>query len=144
MKRILPNIILVSVLSISLLQCSEIDESEKIEKPRFHTRTDEGIWFGRSDTHLPIITFTARNEIDVLVPLKPVKNPIHYIEVIVLMDGNREIASEKIPFSYEQARAHFTLPDLVKGNYKVIAKCNMHDMWMAFVIIPGRGDSGKK
>jgi desulfoferrodoxin (superoxide reductase-like protein) len=144
MKKIWSLFILVSTLSLLVLSCSEIDESEKIEKPRFHTRSDEGIWIGKSDTHMPVITFTARNEIDVLVPLKPVKNPIHYIEVIVLMDGNKEIASEKIPFSYEQARAHFTLPDLIKGNYKVIAKCNMHDMWMAPVVLPSRVDKGNR
>lgn len=131
--------VLACFTGLLFFNCSELDENEKIVKPRFHTQADEGIWVGQSDTHIPEITFIGRNEIDVLVPLKPVKNPIHYIEVIVLMDGTKEIASQKFSFSFEQARAHFILPDPVKGNYKVIAKCNMHDMWMAPVILPARG-----
>ncbi|MBN2160457.1 MAG: hypothetical protein JW807_13770 [Spirochaetes bacterium] len=137
MKKLWFPLILVAALFVS---CSEIDQNEKIVKPRFHTQTNEGIWVDKANTHVPVITFTARNEIDVLVPLKPVKNPIHYIEVIVLMDGTKEIASQKFNFSYEPARAHFVLPDVEKGNYKVVAKCNMHDMWMAPVVIPGRGN----
>jgi desulfoferrodoxin (superoxide reductase-like protein) len=139
MKNISFQLIFMLLLSFFLYRCGDLNENEKIVKPRFHTQSDEGIWFGKSDTHVPAITFTAKNEIDVLVPLKPIKNPIHYIEVIVLMDGNKEIASQKIPFSYEQARAHFILPNLEKGNYTVIAKCNMHDMWTAPVVLPVRG-----
>ncbi|OHD64895.1 MAG: hypothetical protein A2176_04645 [Spirochaetes bacterium RBG_13_51_14] len=140
MRRISAVCFLVSVLSVFLYSCGDIDENEKIVTPKFHTESNEGLWVNESITHVPIVTFTAKNEIDVRVPLKPTKKPIHYIEAIALMDGNREIAVRKIPFSFDEPWAHFRLPDIEKGNYKVVAKCNLHDMWMAPVVIPSRSD----
>lgn len=126
-------------MSIFLYRCGDIDQNEKIVVPKFHTESDEGLWINKSPTHVPVITFTAKDEIDVAVRLKQTKKPIHYIEAIVLMDGGKEIASKKFSFSYDEPRAHFKLPDPVKGNYKVVVKCNLHDMWMAPVVLPERG-----
>jgi desulfoferrodoxin (superoxide reductase-like protein) len=139
MKNISMLFIATFLLSIFNLSCGDIDEKEKIVSPRFHTTSDEGLWRDQSGTHVPVITFTANNEIDVHVPLKPTKKPFHYIEVIALMDGNKEVASKKITFNFDEPHAHFKLPDLEKGNYKVVVKCNLHDMWMAPVVLPAKG-----
>ena len=139
MKKILLPVAIIFLLSLFLYRCGDLDQSEKIAVPKFHTESDEGLWINKSATHVPVITFNGKDEIDVTVRLKPTKKPIHYIEAIVLMDGNKEVASKKISFSYDEPRAHFKLPDPVKGNYKVIVKCNLHDMWMAPVVLPERG-----
>src|SRR3990172_7405119 len=139
MKKLLLPAALLFFLSLFQYGCGDLDQNEKIVVPKFHTASDEGLWINQSNTHVPVITFDGKGEIDVVVPIKPTKRPIHYIEAIALMDGNREIDSKKISFSYDEPRAHFKLPDPIKGNYKVIIKCNLHDMWMAPVVLPVRG-----
>jgi desulfoferrodoxin (superoxide reductase-like protein) len=143
MKKSLLPVTLLFLLSLFLFRCGDLDQNEKIVVPKFHTASDEGLWINQSNTHVPVITFDGKDEINVVVPIKPTKRPIHYIEAIVLMDGNKEIDSNKFSFSYDEPRAHFKLPDPIKGNYKVIVKCNLHDMWMAPVVLPERG-KGKK
>jgi desulfoferrodoxin (superoxide reductase-like protein) len=142
MKKLLLPVIFMFLPSLFLYRCGDLDQNEKIVIPKFHTASDEGLWINQSGTHVPIITFSGKDEIDVVVQMRPTKRPIHYIEAIVLMDGNKEIASKKISFSYDEPRAHFKLPDLEKGNYKIIIKCNLHDMWMAPVVLPVK--AGKK
>jgi desulfoferrodoxin (superoxide reductase-like protein) len=142
MKKLSP-VIFIFLMSLFLYHCGDLDQNEKIVVPKFHTASDEGLWINKSDTHVPVIAFNGKDEIDVAVRLKPTKKPIHYIEAIVLMDGDKEIASKKFSFSYDEPGAHFKLPDPVKGNYKVIVKCNLHDMWMAPVVLPERGKTNK-
>ena len=138
MKRQITIYIFIAFTGLFAAQCGEINENEKIAVPKYHTQSDEGIWIDKSSSHIPIITFSGKNEINVAVPMKPSNRPLHYIEAIVLMDGEREVDSKQISFSLDEPRAHFTLPDVEKGNYRVVVKCNIHDMWMAPVIIPGR------
>jgi desulfoferrodoxin (superoxide reductase-like protein) len=129
-------VIILMVLIIT--HCGEINENEKINAPKYHTQFNEGLWRDKSSTHVPLVTFSGKDAITVVVPLKPSKVPLHYIEAIVLMDGDREIESKKISFTFDEPQAQFTLPDIKKGDYKIVAKCNIHDMWMAPVVIPGR------
>jgi desulfoferrodoxin (superoxide reductase-like protein) len=138
MKKLIFFTVAACALAFFTIGCIDIDENEKITRPKFHTQSNEGIWIDKSDTHLPVVTFTGKDTIDVRVPLKPTKQPFHYIEVIFLMDGDREIASKTISFSYDEPRARFKLPNIEKGNYKVVAKCNLHDMWMTQVVVPAR------
>jgi desulfoferrodoxin (superoxide reductase-like protein) len=144
MKNTAAGVILVSIMGLFLYNCSDMNEHERIVPPKFHTPSDEGMWVNQSPSHIPIIAFTAKDEIDVRVPLHPSKTPYHYIEAIVLMDGSKEIEAKKISFSYNEPHAHFTLPDPERGNYKIVVKCNLHDMWMAPVVVPVRGESKKK
>jgi desulfoferrodoxin (superoxide reductase-like protein) len=140
MKKLIPLgcIMIMIMLGLLVAGCSDVDVDEKIVKPKFHTQSDEGIWIAKSDTHLPIVTFIDKDTIDVRVPLRSTKRPYHYTEVIFLMDGDREIDSKNIPFSYEEPHVRFKLPSITKGNYKVVAKCNLHDMWMTPVVLPSQ------
>lgn len=117
------------------------DDGEVIESPRFHTEANEGKWRGESDSHLPIVTFTGKShdEIEVSVPLVPVRNPRHYIEAIALLRGDREIALRRLAFSTEEPRVRFKLPDPAAADYSVVVKCNLHDMWRTEVPV----DAGK-
>ncbi len=134
MKTAVFPLIFLSIMLSLLLRCGDLDENARIPIPKFHTASDEGLWKNQSGTHVPLITFVSKNQIDVRVPMKPTKNPYHYIEAIALKDGDRQIAVKKFSFNLDEPRARFTLPDPVKGNYRVIVKCNLHDMWMAPVV----------
>ena len=134
-KTALPLLLSLSLLPF-LPRCGDIDGNEKITIPKFHTPSDEGLWKDQSGAHVPEITFVSKNQIDVRVPMKPTKKPYHYIEAIALMDGEKQIAVKKFSFNLDEPRARFTLPDPVKGNYRIIVKCNLHDMWMAPVELP--------
>ncbi len=136
MKRPIIIYSFIVLMGFIFLQCGSIDEDEKIVQPKYHTASNEGLWIDKSDTHVPIITVTGKDTIDVQVPLKPSKRPLHYIEAIVLVDGSREIESKSISFSLNVAHAQFKLPDPEKGQYKIVVKCNLHDMWMAPVLMP--------
>jgi desulfoferrodoxin (superoxide reductase-like protein) len=133
MQKILSFFILVMSITAFLPECGDIDETEKIAIPKFHTASDEGIWFNQSGTHVPLVSYTGPDTVRVLVPLKPSRNPRHFIEVIALLDGDREIDSRKFNFTLNEAQADFRIPDPTKGTYKIIAKCNLHDMWIAQV-----------
>ncbi len=116
--------------------CGDMDMKERKAVPKYHTEAEPGLWSDEVDTHVPIITYEGRNVILVRVPMKPGQTPRHYIEAIALLDGSKEIAIQRFSFTLNEARARFTLPDPVKGNYRVVAKCNLHDMWMAPVNPP--------
>jgi desulfoferrodoxin (superoxide reductase-like protein) len=143
MKNTSVIFVMISIMSIFLYRCGDMNENEKIKVPRFHTASDEGLWVDKAPTHVPVITFTDRDEIDVRVPMKPTKTPFHYIEAIVLMDGDKEVEAKHLTFSFDEPYAHFKLPDIEKGNYKVVVKCNTHDMWMTQVAIPSRMGKNK-
>jgi desulfoferrodoxin (superoxide reductase-like protein) len=138
MKKPITIYFIIIFMGLFIAQCGNIDENEKIAIPKYHSQSDEGIWIDKASSHVPVVTFSGRNEINVVVPLKPSSKPLHYIEAIVLMDGDREIDSKKFSFTFDEPEAHFTLPNVDKGNYRVVVKCNIHDMWVAPVIIPGR------
>lgn len=132
--------VLFSLFMLTFLPgCGDLDENAKIPIPKFHTASDEGLWRNQSGTHVPVIEFVSKNEIDVRLSLKPTKKPYHYIEAIALMDGEKQIDVKKFSFNLNEPRARFTLPDPVKGNYRVLVKCNLHDMWIAPVVLPDRG-----
>ena len=135
-------LIFVSLHIISY-QCTDNKDKEDIEKiqspqvhitePKYYTPEDEGRWISKSNTHTPIITFSdkEKNTIEVRVPLQPGKKPRHYIEVIALMQGKKQIDVKNFKFSLSEARAKFILPDPNRNDYCIIAKCNLHDMWKA-------------
>lgn len=135
MKKMYAGIsVVVFSAGVFLPACSDINEHEKIERPRFHTRDNEGVWVNKSDTHLARVNFIKKDTIEVTVPLKPTRQPLHYIEVIMLMDGEKQIDNKTFPFTLEEAHATFKLPKPEKGTYRVLAKCNLHDVWMTPVV----------
>lgn len=131
------------LLILFLPQCGEMSNNEGVDEgdisnnlskePKYYTSGNEGRWESQADSHTPIITFNNndKNTIEVCIPFLPRKNPRHFIEVIALMQGEKQIASKKIPFSLSRAKATFTLPDPDRADYWIVAKCNLHDMWKA-------------
>lgn len=114
----------------------ESKEKDYPAKPVFYSADDEGPWEDKSGEHVPYISLydKSKNTITVAVPLVPVKNPKHYIEFIALMKDNKEIDVKRFDFTFNKAVAEFKLPDRNFGEYRVVAKCNLHDMWDAPII----------
>lgn len=140
-------IIQLGLLAPFLLFCTD-DASESIvipdqakpqvkKSPKYHTPDNEGLWPGKSKTHIPKLQFIGaeKERIKVTVPLKPTYSPRHYIEVIVLMQGGRkQIAVKSFKLDLKEPEATFKLPDPSRNDYYVIVKCNLHDMWRTKVV----------
>jgi len=107
------------------------------EKIIYHSEKSPGIWVNQKDNHIPVIERDSfyKNKIKVTIPFKGTKKPRHYIEVILLKQGKKEIKVKKISFSYHQATATFILPNPKAKDYSIVAKCNIHGMWEAMVPI---------
>jgi desulfoferrodoxin (superoxide reductase-like protein) len=99
--------------------------------PRYHTEENAGIWTDITDSHVPQVRRLDGNKIEVRVTFSPTLNPLHYVEAIVLMKGEKKvIAEKKFKPSVSIPVAEFELPDS-DPDYWVISKCNLHDMWKA-------------
>jgi desulfoferrodoxin (superoxide reductase-like protein) len=125
---------------IILFSCGEADKSgqgssgepKPALRPKFYSPDNEGIWKGKSETHLPQIQFldNANDKIRVTIPLTGNTNPRHYIEVIVLMQGERnQIGIKQFQPTETSFTADFTLPEPSATDYYIVGKCNLHDMW---------------
>ncbi len=113
---------------------SESGNQNKIEEIKFHTQSQEGRWKGKAEDHTPVIKKLTEETFEVTVPLKKEGNQRHYIEVIVFMEGKRiQLAEKKFTPLDQNFRAVFSYPKNPKPNtdYYVVAKCNLHQMWLA-------------
>jgi len=133
MKRKIQKILCLILAGFFTFSCSEeeSDKGNKIIPPKFHSVEDEGYWKGKSDTHVPKIISISSNkdEIEVTVPLQPTLSPRHYIEVIVLVKGKKQVSAKKFKPSFKKATAKFKINDSSPDDYWIVAKCNLHDMW---------------
>jgi desulfoferrodoxin (superoxide reductase-like protein) len=98
--------------------------------PKYHTQDNSGAWMSKKAEHDVRIKRLSSGKIEVTIPLQPTMHPPHYIEVIALQDDKEnEIVAHGFKPSYIPATATFELPDTTR-QYYVVAKCNMHDMWI--------------
>lgn len=121
------------------IESPQTDKPQVKKSPKYHTHENEGLWPGKSKGHTPIIQWDPQDskKIKVKVPLKTTTIPRHYIEVLVLMEGEKkQIAAKSFSVGARDTVAEFTLPDPNKTNYYIIGKCNLHDMWRAKVQKP--------
>lgn len=101
-----------------------------VPPPKYHTQGNSGAWESKKAEHEIRIRRISQGKIEVTIPLQSTMQPPHYIEVIALQDDKeKEIAAQNFKPSYIPATATFELPDSTR-QYYVIAKCNMHDMWI--------------
>lgn len=108
-------------------------EKQNPKKIKMHTKNSPGVWPQHADSHTPVIERDPDKpqEIMVTIPFKGTKNPLHYIETIILLQGKKEIQKKTFTFSFEPAKAKFLLPDPKAKDYSVLTKCNTHGMWIA-------------
>ena len=109
------------------------NKKEYPAQPVFYSEENEGPWKDKSVDHTPVIQSYDRSTMTlrVMVPMRPSKSPRHYIEFIALLKGTKEIRIKRFDFSLSQATAEFQLPDGNPGDYRIVTKCNLHDMWDA-------------
>ena len=105
--------------------------SKTTSSPKYHTANQEGHWQNQSPEHLPRISFKNDYAIEVTVPLEQTWKPRHYIEVIALIDEKeREIEVKTFQPNIDKIKTEFKIP-MGDGSYRVLVKCNLHDMWIA-------------
>jgi desulfoferrodoxin (superoxide reductase-like protein) len=133
MKRKISIIIIIIWAFLVFYGCGDegTKKDGKIVPPKFHSHDDEGYWMGKADSHMPVITFlnSDKTEFEATVPLQPTLSPRHYIEVIVLVKGKKQVDAVKYKPSFKKAKAKFKIKDQSTKDYWVVAKCNLHDMW---------------
>ncbi|MFC1668826.1 desulfoferrodoxin family protein [Spirochaetota bacterium] len=130
------SIILTSILLFQIFSCQPAKEDKikkKIKPTKFYNARNPGKWKNNSYEHIPQVTVKTdkiNKIINVTVPLEGRMSPIHYIEVIVLLDHNRkELQKKTFPSGNKKAEAVFKLPKNYSSFVYVVAKCNLHDMW---------------
>ena len=100
---------------------------------KYYSKNNPGKWKDLPGDHTPTYKITQDKEnkiITVTVPFKGTVNPIHYVEVIVLLDHNRkELQKKNFQRGTQTATAVFKLPKDYLSFVYVVAKCNLHDMW---------------
>lgn len=102
-------------------------------QPVFYSQEDEGPWKDKSADHTPVILSydSHTGTIKTMVPLRPSKDPRHYVEFIALMKGSQEVQIKRFNFTLSQTYAEFQIPKDNPGEYRIVSKCNLHDMWDA-------------
>lgn len=115
--------------------CSQGENDGRTPRDEY-TAEEPGEWVAFSESHAPRVTL-VRDLVRVEVPLKKIDRS-HYIEKIGIMDAyGRDVVPAR-PFPREASdrrtvRADFEIADL-RGDhedYKIYAKCNLHDLWTA-------------
>jgi desulfoferrodoxin (superoxide reductase-like protein) len=128
-RQIIP-ILLISATAL-FFECS--DNPPGSPPPKYYSEMNTGVWSDKADTHLPQIRRLEGNRIEVRVAFSPTLKPLHYVESIVLMRGEKTVVEQKkFEPSVSIPIAEFDLPDS-KEPYWVVSKCNLHDMWKADV-----------
>ena len=123
-----------------LLSCnrsgSDQPEFDPKGKPviHFNTVADPGHWEAQASDHEPEIRLVDEDDgavMYVTVPFTKTRNPNHYLEVVLLLDANKkEIAKKEFERGSGREGARFVLPEGGTSGLSVVAKCNLHDMWI--------------
>jgi len=120
----------LTITSILWIQWSCTGRSKPTEEPKFYSSDNPGKWEVQEPFHIPKVTYkkgSNNDQVNVVVPLQV--SPEHYIEVILLTDGNhRELAKKSLRRS-ESPEATLDVPSENHSKLYVVIKCNLHDMW---------------
>jgi desulfoferrodoxin (superoxide reductase-like protein) len=138
------NIFVLMMLSVAtfLVSCTVSDNSGgdsggKTGGVVFYSPASPGIWEQQAAEHDPEITITRTNEnktINVNIPFAQQTDARHYIEVIVVLDLNRN-ELKKVSFDKKRKNkgAKFDFPESFNTPVYVVMKCNKHGMWEKLV-----------
>ena len=103
-----------------------------------YSAEDPGEWSAQAAAHAPLVELRGAN-LHVRVPLRGA-GPEHYIEKIGILDetGRDAVAPQLLG---RDLRASANIEALLprperSGNYRVYARCNLHDLWIAELKIP--------
>jgi len=104
---------------------------------QYFSANKPGKWKDLLDEHSPTVNIIKKSKTIRLVVSPPFAGkPEHYIELIVLSDyALNEIDKVSFPRGVTPKSTSFSLPPKSKGEYYIIQKCNLHDMWYKKVLI---------
>ncbi len=110
--------------------CSDTGKSSgKIQL--FYSADEPGRWEAQAFDHevqaVIVEDALGKRGIEVSVPLETDEK--HYIEAIVLLDGNNRELAKKTFKRGEKAKTIFEISDKIKFPVYIVSKCNMHEMW---------------
>lgn len=116
-------------------------QREPITPQDEYTKQEPGMWAGKEEGHLPIVTVERLGREKVKVSIK-IHDPRgfdrnHYIEKIGIFDNNKvDIAireyspADFLPGEPMVAEFQVMIPD-ESPKIKAFVKCNLHDLWTA-------------
>lgn len=122
-------------MSVGFLACG--DGSQAPLTPRAeYSAEDPGEWSAEAATHAPIAEL-RESGVYVRVLLRGA-GPEHYIEKIGILDeAGRDAVPPRLLNSEPPTNIEALLPRPERsGRYRVYARCNLHDLWVAELILP--------
>ena len=128
-----------------VISCSDSGSgSGKVQK--FYSADEPGRWGAQAVDHdvqaVIIEDALGKRGIEVTVPLKTDER--HYIEAIVLLDGDGRELAKKTFKRGEKAVALFEVTDKMTFPVYAVAKCNLHEMWRKKVEGSGKTRESRK
>ncbi|MES0489415.1 MAG: desulfoferrodoxin family protein [Leptospirales bacterium] len=143
--------IFITILSLTVNACksdnrdtTENKQKANVQIPvheeklsQYFSENNKGKWKDLSDGHTPTVNITkGTKSISIVVQPPFVSKPEHYIELIMLTDyALQEIDKISFKRGATTKKNSFTLPTKSKGEYYIIQKCNLHDMWYKKILI---------
>ena len=133
-------ILISAVLLITCGKSKKDEEEQKRKVPQAeYTKEEPGEWREIKPEHVPnieIIKNASEDNIIVTVALKNIGGT-HYIERIGVMDGDkRDVAGVSFTRNAQGYRAVMTVYPIPKEiPLTVYAKCNLHDLWTAPLLV---------
>lgn len=125
-----------------MISCGFDDGSREAITPQDeYTREEPGMWAGKEETHLPLVTVERETggivKVKIRIHSSQGFNREHYIEKIGIFDElKQDIAVLELEpqdrHVNEPIQAEFTLEDIQENpKIKAFVKCNIHDLWTA-------------
>ncbi len=114
---------------------TRITNEEILQK--FNTKSEPGRWKNLNQSHIPIYSINKTKKETRITESSPFENTTdHYVEIMVLLDtGFKELKKQSFTRHEINPSAQFVLPPDTKGEFYLVLKCNLHDMWLEHIII---------
>jgi len=136
----------VFLLSIFEGCSSDDDAKAKLQIPpheaklqSYYSASNRGKWSDLDLEHDPAVNVSKTpKQVNISVTAPFTSRPDHYTEMILLTDYSlKEIEKHSYKKTdQEQIKTTFSLPKGAHGEYYVMLKCNLHDMWYKKIVIP--------
>lgn len=129
--RLSPVFLCILLQTLQALSCSDPGGSGSGKVQKFYSADEPGRWGAQAVDHdvqaVIIEDALGKRGIEVSVPLKTDER--HYIEAIVLLDGDGRELAKKTFKRGEKPITIFEITNNMKFPLYVVSKCNMHEMW---------------
>ena len=121
---------------LALQGAAGADTEYKLPDNILYTELHPGRWAAKAKTHLPDIRIQKQDGVTQLfIAIHHPMSDEHYIVKHTVVDSAGEVVGEKTFTPKDKPESTFIAPSGYKGVLTVLSFCNLHDLWMATVVL---------